>query len=247
MSTLNVSTIIPDAGGSNVDLSISGKGTGRPDLQAGFKVGGTAGVDVASLRTGTDGELITWDASGNPATVAVGTSTHVLTSNGAGAAPTFQTPTAAAGSVYASAYIFSGSQSFSRGTYAIITGWGEYTDSGSFFNPTTGVFTVPTDEGGKYFFAANWGCDFNSIGSDGERIEIRFSNNAGTPAGRGGTAYYMTTGTANMRYGTVYTNYMASLSAGDEVALQGYWLDVNAVGGSATVEDCNMVGFKVAD
>ncbi len=52
-------------------------------------------VDVADLANGTDGELITWDASGNPATVAVGTSTHVLTSNGAGAAPTFQViPTA---------------------------------------------------------------------------------------------------------------------------------------------------------
>lgn len=47
-------------------------------------------VDVADLATGTDGELITWDASGNPATVSVGTSGQVLTSNGAGAAPTFQ-------------------------------------------------------------------------------------------------------------------------------------------------------------
>ena len=47
-------------------------------------------VDVADLANGTDGELITWDASGNPATVSVGTSGHVLTSNGVGAAPTFQ-------------------------------------------------------------------------------------------------------------------------------------------------------------
>jgi hypothetical protein len=45
---------------------------------------------VDDLATGTDGELITWDASGNPTTVATGTSGHVLTSNGAGAAPTFQ-------------------------------------------------------------------------------------------------------------------------------------------------------------
>ena len=54
-------------------------------------------VTLAKLAAGTDGELITWDASGNPATVAVGTSTHVLTSNGAGAAPTFQ---AAAGGAW---------------------------------------------------------------------------------------------------------------------------------------------------
>jgi len=48
------------------------------------------GVPVAGLATGTDGELITWDAAGAPATVPVGTATHVLTSNGAGAAPSFQ-------------------------------------------------------------------------------------------------------------------------------------------------------------
>jgi len=51
-------------------------------------------VDVADLANGTDGELITWDATGAPATVAAGTAAQVLTSNGAGAAPTFQTPAA---------------------------------------------------------------------------------------------------------------------------------------------------------
>ena len=51
----------------------------------------TDAVNFAThLKAGTDGELITWDASGDPAAVAVGTATHVLTSNGAGAAPTFQ-------------------------------------------------------------------------------------------------------------------------------------------------------------
>ena len=48
------------------------------------------GLPVAGIADGTDGELITWDASGNASTVSVGTSGHVLTSNGAGAAPTFQ-------------------------------------------------------------------------------------------------------------------------------------------------------------
>ena len=47
-------------------------------------------VDVADLANGTDGELITWSATGVATTVAVGTSTHVLTSNGVGVAPTFQ-------------------------------------------------------------------------------------------------------------------------------------------------------------
>jgi hypothetical protein len=56
-----------------------------------FQVTRLSGVGIADLANGTDGELITWDTSGAPTTVAVGTSGQVLTSNGAGAAPTFQT------------------------------------------------------------------------------------------------------------------------------------------------------------
>jgi hypothetical protein len=117
MSTIEADAVTA-ASGVNTDLSLDGKGTGVPDLGAGFKVGSVAGVPTASIRddaittakilndnvtlaklaAGTDGELITWDASGDPAAVAVGTATHVLTSNGAGAAPTFQA--AAAGGAW---------------------------------------------------------------------------------------------------------------------------------------------------
>jgi hypothetical protein len=45
---------------------------------------------IAKLADGTDGELITWDTDGVIAAVAAGNATQVLTSNGAGAAPTFQ-------------------------------------------------------------------------------------------------------------------------------------------------------------
>ena len=47
--------------------------------------------NTREVADGTDGEIPTWDASGFPATVAVGTSGDVLTSGGAGAAPTFVT------------------------------------------------------------------------------------------------------------------------------------------------------------
>lgn len=53
-------------------------------------------LPVSNLANGTDGEIITWDAAGAPTTVAVGTATHVLTSNGVGVAPTFQ----ASGDIY---------------------------------------------------------------------------------------------------------------------------------------------------
>ena len=47
-------------------------------------------VTLAEMAGGTDGNLITYDTSGNPAYVATGTATHVLTSNGANTVPTFQ-------------------------------------------------------------------------------------------------------------------------------------------------------------
>jgi hypothetical protein len=47
-------------------------------------------VGLAQLNGGTDGNLITYDASGNPSHVATGSANQVLVSNGAGAAPTFQ-------------------------------------------------------------------------------------------------------------------------------------------------------------
>jgi len=47
-------------------------------------------VTLAKMAGGTDGELITYDASGDPANVAVGSANEVLTSNGAGAAPTMK-------------------------------------------------------------------------------------------------------------------------------------------------------------
>ena len=50
-------------------------------------------VTLAKMASGTDGNIISYDASGNPVAIATGTSGQVLTSAGAGAQPSFQTPT----------------------------------------------------------------------------------------------------------------------------------------------------------
>ena len=53
-------------------------------------IGTTVGtVTLAKMAGGTDGNLITYDTSGDPAYVATGTSGHVLTSAGADAVPAF--------------------------------------------------------------------------------------------------------------------------------------------------------------
>ena len=48
------------------------------------------GLPVGGLANGTDGQLITWGTDAVATTVAVGTATHVLTSNGVDNPPTFQ-------------------------------------------------------------------------------------------------------------------------------------------------------------
>ena len=84
----------------DTDLTITGHGTGVPNIEAGFKVGGSAGVPTASIQddavtlakmaSGVDGVIITYDASGNPVHVGPGSDGQVLTSTGAGSPPAFE-------------------------------------------------------------------------------------------------------------------------------------------------------------
>jgi hypothetical protein len=48
-------------------------------------------ISLPKLTDGTDGNLISYDASGNPVAVATGTDGQVLTSTGAGSPPAFET------------------------------------------------------------------------------------------------------------------------------------------------------------
>ena len=47
-------------------------------------------IGTAEMKAGTDGQIITYDASGNPTTVGPGTDGQVLTSTGAGSPPAFE-------------------------------------------------------------------------------------------------------------------------------------------------------------
>jgi hypothetical protein len=47
-------------------------------------------LDVKGIKDGTDGQVITWDASAVSTTTGPGTANQVLTSNGAGAEPSFK-------------------------------------------------------------------------------------------------------------------------------------------------------------
>ena len=46
-------------------------------------------ISLTELKAGTDGEIISWDASANPVAIGAGTSGHFLKSQGAGSQPVF--------------------------------------------------------------------------------------------------------------------------------------------------------------
>ena len=105
-------------------------------------------ITLAKMAGGTDGELITYDTSGNPTTVPVGTSAQVLTSNGAGATPTFQD--AAGNNTPSFSVRLSSNQSIPSGAYTKIVFDSENWDTNSAF--ASGTFTVPSGQAGKYLF-----------------------------------------------------------------------------------------------
>ena len=67
-------------------------------------------VTLAKLAGGTDGNIISYDSSGNPVAIATGSDGQVLTSAGAGAQPAFE----AAGGGFASMQVFTSSGTWTK-------------------------------------------------------------------------------------------------------------------------------------
>ena len=85
-------------------------------------------VGLAQMAGGTDGNIITYDTSGNPAVVATGSDGQILTSAGADAVPAFETVAAGLSSQYVA---FTRDSSSGAGTSSV-TGVG--------FQPTAVLF-----------------------------------------------------------------------------------------------------------
>lgn len=156
-------------------------------------------VTLDKLASGTAGNLITYDASGNPAAVATGTSGQVLTSNGAGSAPTYQTytPSLASGTVLGSATTMT-----ANGTYQ--------TTNHQVTVPNTGTYTI------SYQVIFNW---TPIATSDGINVRIRNTTQSSTISG---TINFMSAynGTFNRQPTMSGTIHNVSLSAGDVIQIQ---------------------------
>ena len=81
-ATLTTTSALP--AGTNIATTIQYFNTGIVNTVADDAIG------LAQMASGTDGNIISYDASGNPVAVATGSDGQVLTSAGAGAPPAFE-------------------------------------------------------------------------------------------------------------------------------------------------------------
>ena len=97
MSKIEVDQVDPQSG-TTLTLGTSGDTVSIPSGVTLANAGTVTGIPTSALTgtialnqmaTGTDGNIISYDASGNPVAVATGSAGQVLTSAGAGAPPTF--------------------------------------------------------------------------------------------------------------------------------------------------------------
>ena len=112
-------------------------------------------ISLPKLTDGTDGNLISYDASGNPVAVATGNDGQVLTSTGAGSPPVFEA-IPSGGITQADQWSITGNHNATNASDAdISSGWirnpksgfayignGMTQSSGVFTFPATGIYTI---------------------------------------------------------------------------------------------------------
>ncbi len=129
-------------------------------------------ITLAKMAPGTDGNLITYDASGNPAAVATGSAGQVLTSAGAGAPPTFATPASATNTPSFHASMTSNNDFTDGATTNCVFNSEEY-DSDSKYNTSDGWFT-PTVSGRYWLYSLMQFDSGNELeGTGGATLHIR--------------------------------------------------------------------------
>ena len=101
-------------------------------------------ITLAKMAGGTDGNVITYDASGNPAVVATGNDGQVLTSTGAGSPPAFETLSAGKILQVESMLYVSGSDGSTTSTTYVDTG---ITDSITPSATSSKIFVMATING----------------------------------------------------------------------------------------------------
>tara|TARA_Y100000034_G_C6784925_1_gene351071 strand:- start:226 stop:882 length:657 start_codon:yes stop_codon:yes gene_type:complete len=178
-------------------------------------------VTLAKMASGTDGNIITYDASGNPAVVASGTSGHFLKSQGADTVPVFAAGGGSGRILQTAMKQYGDSVRTSSTSYVYMTPMHrsfaslDSTSSKVLVSLTGGTIGDGSDTGSYRFYA--------QINDTGGFSAI--SNELARPH------------ESNNRYGNIAMQYLWSPSTTDKVEVQVWG---KSIGG-------NLVGINVAD
>jgi hypothetical protein len=110
-------------------------------------------ISLPKLTDGTDGNLISYDASGNPVAVATGTDGQVLTSTGAGSPPVSETLPTGGTNTPAFDIRRNSYQTISSATSTKVALDAASLDTDSGFDADNNRWTVPSEKGGTYYIA----------------------------------------------------------------------------------------------
>ena len=176
-------------------------------------------ISLPKLTDGTDGNIISYDASGNPVAVATGTDGQVLTSAGAGAPPAFEAlPTGGTNTPAFLAYL-SSNQSVTASTTTKVTIDTEVYDTDNAYDNSTNYRFTP-QVAGKYFVYGNIFHSWNTnhgwqqktiIRKNGTDIATWSNLSNGIGAGQYGSMYTSTT--VAMNGSTDYLELFGSFNA----------------------------------
>jgi len=191
-----------------MSINISGSGIVEANLA-------DNAVTLAKMAHGTDGELITYDATGAPANVAVGTSGQVLTSGGVGVAPTFQTAASVTFEPMCRAYLGSSLSAIDDTVQIMPFNQTEY-NLGSAWDTTNYKFTVPSGEAGYYLIHAQL---YISSSSYGIRSGSLYINKSGSNIMTGGIGQDIDTN--KTRSDTMSATTIRYLSVGNYIQIKG--------------------------
>jgi len=142
------------------------------------------------MAGGTDGNIISFDASGDPVAIATGNDGQVLTSAGAGAPPVFETLSAESNtpSFFARG---DGATAIANATLTIIKSQSEQFDNGGCYNATTSSATLNSLTCPAYAFTPNVAGLYYFIGAiklNTGTFNLGLVNNKG---GTGGSETYV--------------------------------------------------------
>jgi|8_EtaG_2_1085327.scaffolds.fasta_scaffold89157_2 hypothetical protein len=252
MSKIEVDQVDPQSG-TTLTLGTSGDTVSIPSGVTLANAGTVTGIPTSALTgtialnqmaTGTDGNIISYDASGNPVAVATGSAGQVLTSAGAGAPPTF----AAAGGSMTPAFSvrLSGNQTIADSVTTKIQFNTEILDSDSAFNTTNYEFTVPSGKAGKYFIhLRNYIYGSGNAAMFSLNLDVKHTPSGGSQTNLIPMKYYEQSGSLEVgRSGSC--SGIVDLGVGDIIA--GY-LSVSTNGLSPTCESSGTMfcGFKILE